>query len=222
MASIILLVFLILCTLAYAIYSYQRNKNTDLELNKDTYSSFRTTCIQTILRAISTAFYVDVQDMVLEQEQTDWNYNWISVTFGDWIVWVMINWNTKTCKLVCMFERDDHKTFTKKMYYHISHNTVNEAKMIKQLGKISARSYKFALPTEEDRVKVIIKDAYTLANQENVSDKELFDIMYSAWSRLPVKDRAEAEDFVRITAFLFRYHLDEMKRKTTELTEKDQ
>lgn len=221
-----LLVLVILCCvliglIAYGISWLKDRKAEDIAANHETYNQFRTTCLQMIFRSISTGFCVSAKDMTIEQNQSDWDFNWISITFDDWIVWITINWHSKVCKITCLYERDDHQMLVKKFSMRIIHNTIDESALIQRLEKINSQGYKFALPTDKEKAIAAVKDAYNLANEEEIKDEELFNIMYSAWSRLPYRTKREAEDFIRITAFLFRYHLEEMRNKTKIEAEKE-
>lgn len=218
---IIILFVVLLGLITYLITSIRDNKAEEMALNHETYNQFRTACLQMILRSISTGFCVSVQDMSVEQSQSDWHFNWTSVIFDNWIIWFTLNWNTKVCKITCMYERDDHEMLIKKFSMRIVHNTIDEAKLIQRLEKINTCGYKFALPTQNAKATAAIKDAYSLASELEIPDEELFNIMYSAWTRLPYRTKKEAEDFIRITAFLFRHHLEEMKKKSQQEIQKE-
>ena len=172
----------------------------------------RTGCLQTIIRAVATGFMVPYENMSVEQKYTDAHYYWVSIIFDHWLILIYINWNLHNCKIVCTYNADSSgRMLIKTKHFNVRHNVINEAALIKFIKRTSDAGYIFSAPTIKDKAVNNLTDAVSLAKFEDLTDKDMFDLMFEAWSHLPFKTRQEAEDFVKITAFLMRHHTNQMK-----------
>lgn len=168
-------------------------------------------CLQTIIRAVSTGFRVPYENMTVEKKWTDENVQWNNIIFDHWLILIIINWKFNTCKIVCTYDADSSgRMMVKKKRFSVKHNIIDEAKLIHFIKRVSDAGYLFSAPSIRDKAVNNLEDAVSLANLDSLSDKELFDLMFESWIRLPFNKREDAEAFVKITAFLMRYHKDDM------------
>jgi len=174
-------------------------------------------CLQTIVRAISTGFRVPYENITLETKWTDENVQWNNIIFDHWLILITINWKFNTCKIVCTYDADSSgRMLVKKKRFSVRHNIIDEAKLIHFIKRVSDAGYLFSAPSIKDKAVNNLEDAVSLANLDSLSNKDLFDLMFESWTHLPFSKRQDAEDFVKITAFLMRNHPEEMKKAIAE------
>ena len=179
-------------------------------------ADMRESIINQILAAIKIVWQPDEKDFIIQQANGDNNSNLIIVYYKDVIFRIYCNWRKKKIKISFSFYpvAQLYKKVSMSCTLRIQDSLIDLEKLDNTLIKWYLAYFKLLYNKDEDEeLNANIVSAMQIANNTNVSDNELLKMLFEVWDEFNIRKNTkehfiDTKNFVRLTAFLFRYHKD--------------